>query len=182
MRESAAIGSPCVPVVTITTRCGASSFAASTLIRSRSSTSRKPRSRAIPMLRTIDRPTSATRRPCATEASMICCTRATLLAKHAMITRPRAVSMSRFRVGAISLSDGPTPGTSEFVESTRNRSTPRSPNPDSPGRSVGRRSGGSGSSLISPVCKMVPASVCTAMASASGIEWLTAKYSHSKAP
>ena len=51
-----------------------------------------------------------------------------------------------------------------------------------PGRSVGRPSSGSWSSLMSPVCRTVPAPERTAMASASGMEWLTAKYSHSNTP
>ena len=55
-----------------------------------------------------------------------------------------------------------------LVESHRNRSTPASPSRDMPGRSVGRPSSGSWSSLMSPVCSTVPAPVCTAIASASG--------------
>ena len=87
IRDNAAIGSPWVPVVISTTCSGAIISAAEMSIRSESSTCRKPRSRAIPMLRTIDRPTKDTRRPSATAALMICCTRSTLEAKHATITR-----------------------------------------------------------------------------------------------
>ena len=64
----------------------------------------------MPMLRTIERPTNDTRRPNATAASMICCTRSTLEAKHATMTRPSAPRISRCSVGPTSLSDGPTPG------------------------------------------------------------------------
>ena len=110
----------------------------------------------MPMLRTIDRPTKDTLRPNATAASMICCTRSTLDAKHATITRPSAPRISRCSVGPISLSDGLTPGCSEFVESQRNRSTPASPSRDIPGRSVGRPSSGIWSSLMSPVASTVP--------------------------
>ena len=136
----------------------------------------------MPMLRTIDRPTNDTLRPSATAASMICCTRSTLEAKHATMTRPSAPRISRCSVGPTSLSDGPTPGISEFVESHRNRSTPASPSRDMPGRSVGLPSSGSWSSLMSPVCSTVPAPVCIAIARQPGIEWLTAKYSHSNTP
>ncbi len=51
---------------------------------------RKPSSAASPMLRTIDRPTRQTRRPCATAASSTCCTRCTWLAKQATMTRASA--------------------------------------------------------------------------------------------
>ena len=64
----------------------------------------------MPMLRTIDRPTNDTLRPSATDASTICCTRATLEAKQATMTRPSAPRISRCSVGPISLSDGPDPG------------------------------------------------------------------------
>ena len=137
----------------------------------------------MPILRTIERPTKDTRRPSATAASMICCTRSTLEAKHATMTRrPSAPRISRCSVGPTSLSEGPTPGISALVESHRNRSTPASPSRDMPGRSVGRPSSGSWSSLMSPVCRTVPAPVWMAMASASGMEWLTAKYWHSNTP
>ncbi len=53
----------------------------------------------MPMLRTIERPTNDTCRPNATAASMICCTRSTLEAKHATMTRPSAPRISRCRVG-----------------------------------------------------------------------------------
>ena len=49
-------------------------------------------------------------------------------------------------------------------------------------RSVSRPSSGSWSILKSPVCRIVPAGVRTATASASGIEWLTAMNSRSKSP
>ena len=41
----------------------------------------------MPMLRTIDRPTRQTRRPCLAAASNTCCTRCTWLAKHATMIR-----------------------------------------------------------------------------------------------
>ncbi|COX02527.1 Uncharacterised protein [Mycobacterium tuberculosis] len=182
IRDNADIGSPWVPVVINTTWSGAIVSAAAMSMRSESATRRKPSCLATRMLRTIDRPTNDTRRPNATAASMICCTRSTLEAKHATITRPSAPRMSRCSVGPTSLSDGPTPGISAFVESHSNRSTPVSPSRDMPGRSVGRPSGGNWSNLMSPVCRMVPAPVYTAMANASGVEWLTAKYSHSNTP
>ena len=84
--------------------------------------------------------------------------------------------------GPISRSAVTKPGTSAFVESTRNRSTPSSPRRENPARSVSRPSSGSWSSLMSPVCSTRPAGVRIATASASGIEWLTAKYSQSHGP
>ena len=84
--------------------------------------------------------------------------------------------------GPISRSAITNPGTSALVESTRNRSTPSSPSREKPARSVSRPSSGSWSSLMSPVCSTSPAGVRIATASASGIEWLTAKYSQSNAP
>ena len=177
IRESADSGSPWVPVVMSTSRSGAIISAAAISMMSSSATLRNPSSLAIPILRTIERPTNETRRPNATAASMICWTRSTFDAKQATMTRlPSAPLISRCNVGPTSLSDGPTPGISALVESQRKRSTPASPSRDIPGRSVGRPSGGSWSSLISPVCSTVPAPVWMAMASASGIEWLTAKY------
>mgnify|MGYP001155699646 CR=1 FL=1 len=79
--------------------------------------------------------------------------------------------------GPISLSEATNPGTSAFVESTQNRSTPSRPSRAKPPRSVIRPSSGSWSSLISPVCSTVPAAVVIATATASGIEWFAAKNS-----
>ena len=84
--------------------------------------------------------------------------------------------------GPISRSAVTNPGTSAFVESTRKRSTPSSPRRENPARSVSRPSSGSWSSLMSPVCSTSPAGVRIATASASGIEWFTAKYSQSHCP
>ena len=89
---------------------------------------------------------------------------------------------TRSRAGAMSRSGVVKPGTSAFVESTRNRSTPSSPSRASERTSVIRSSSGSWSILKSPVCRMSPAGVRTATASASGIEWLTAMNSRSKWP
>ncbi len=86
------------------------------------------------------------------------------------------------RTGPISRSEMTKPGTSALVESTRNRSTPSSPSRENPARSVSRPSRGSWSSLMSPVCSTRPAGVRIATASASGMEWLTAKYSQSHPP
>ena len=88
--DSADIGSPWVPVVISTTRSGGIISAAAMSRMSESATRRYPSSLAMPMLRTIDRPTNDTRLPSATAASVICCTRSTFDAKHATITRPSA--------------------------------------------------------------------------------------------
>ena len=63
IRDSADIGSPCVPVVISTTRSGGIISAAAMSRMSESATRRYPSSRAMPMLRTIDRPTNDTRLP-----------------------------------------------------------------------------------------------------------------------
>ena len=54
---------------------------------------------------------------------------------------------------------------------------PSRPSRAKPPRSVSRPSSGSWSILKSPVCSTIPAGVRIATASASGIEWLTAKNS-----
>ena len=89
---------------------------------------------------------------------------------------------TRSRTGEISFSDVVNPGTSAFVESVRNRSTPSSPSRAKERRSVIRPSSGSWSILKSPVCRTIPAPVRMATASASGMEWLTATNSRSHGP
>ena len=74
------------------------------------------------------------------------------------------------------------PGTSALVESDISRSTPSAPRRANPPRSVIRPSSGSWSILKSPVCRTTPAGVVMATASASGMEWLTAKNSRSNGP
>ncbi len=131
------------------------------------------------MLRTIERPTMATLRPCAYAVSSTCCTRCTCDAKDATMTRRSAPANTRSRTGPMSRSCVVNPGTSALVESTMNRSTPLSPSRANARRSVMRPSRGSWSILKSPVCRTVPAPVVTATARASGIEWFTAMNSHS---
>ena len=135
----------------------------------------------MPMLRTIERPTKATLRPCAWAASSTCWMRCTWLAKLETMTRfgARRGTPSR-SPGTSSPSDIVKPGTSALVESVRKRSTPSSPRRAKPRRSVIRRSSGNWSILKSPVCSTRPAAVRIATASASGIEWLTARNSRSK--
>ena len=84
--------------------------------------------------------------------------------------------------GAMSRSEVTTPGTSALVESAISRSTPSVPSRAKPARSVSLPSSGSWSILKSPVCSTTPAGVRMATASASGIEWLTAKNSQSNGP
>ena len=84
--------------------------------------------------------------------------------------------------GAMSRSGVTTPGTSALVESAISRSTPSVPSRANPARSVSLPSSGSWSILKSPVCRTRPAGVRMATASASGIEWLTARNSQSKGP
>ena len=82
----------------------------------------------------------------------------------------------------MSFSSGVNPGTSEFVESVMNTSTPSSPRRAKARRSVRRPSSGNWSILKSPVPRTSPAGVRIATASASGIEWLTATNSRSNGP
>src|SRR6478736_6806335 len=134
------------------------------------------------MFRTMLRPSSATRRPFATAASSTCCTRCTWLEKLATTTFFVAREITWSSTGPMSFSSGVKPGTSAFVESTMNRSTPSSPRRANARRSVMRPSSGSWSILKSPVCRTVPAPVRIATASASGIEWLTATNSRANGP
>ena len=84
--------------------------------------------------------------------------------------------------GPISRSEVTKPDCSALVESLSSRSMPSSrPSRAKPPRSVRRPSSGSWSILKSPVCSTTPARVLIATAMASGIEWLTAKNSSSKA-
>ena len=89
--------------------------------------------------------------------------------------RPCALSMTFATTLPTSRSDGMNPPTSAFVESDSSRSTPSSPSLEKPGRSVRRLSSGVWSILKSPVCSSVCPPTVIATASASGIEWLTAK-------
>ncbi len=122
------------------------------------------------MFRTIDRPTSATLRPCAAAASSTCCTRCTWLAKQATMIRCSAAAKTSASTGPIARSLVTMPGTSALVESAISRSTPSAPSRAKPPRSVSRPSSGSWSILKSPVCRTRPALVLMPTASASGIE------------
>ena len=88
----------------------------------------------MPMLRTIDRPTSATRRPCR-DGDVEHLLHAVHVAGEAgdddRAARPCAITSSS--TGPISRSAITKPGTSALVESTRNRSTPSSPRREKPG-------------------------------------------------
>jgi hypothetical protein len=134
------------------------------------------------MLRTIERPTNATDRPCAAAESSTCWTRCTCEAKQATITRRVACRMTESSTGPMLRSGVTNPGTSALVESASSRSTPAVPSRAKPPRSVSRPSSGSWSILKSPVCSASPARVRIATASESGMEWFTAKNSHSNGP
>src|SRR3954470_14066317 len=136
----------------------------------------------MPMLRTIDRPTKATLRPCWWAASRTCWMRCTWLAKLETMTRRGAVRRTCSIAGFSSRSEVVKPGTSALVESVRNRSTPSSPRRAKARRSVMRSSSGNWSILKSPVCSTRPARVRRATARPSGMEWLTATNSQSKGP
>ena len=88
----------------------------------------------------IERPTTATLRPHASEASITPCRRWMWDEKLVTITRPGASRMIRLRAAATSCSDCVMPGRSAFVESASMRSTPSAPKRASLARSVGRPS------------------------------------------
>ena len=85
----------------------------------------------------IERPTTATLRPHASEASMTPCRRWMCDEKLVTITRPGASRMMRLSAAATSCSDCVMPGRSAFVESASIRSTPSEPSRASLARSVG---------------------------------------------
>src|SRR5665647_3511216 len=136
----------------------------------------------MPMLRTMERPTKATLRPCWWAASRTCWMRCTWLAKLETMTRPGQVRNTVSMAGVSSRSEVVNPGTSALVESTRNRSTPSAATRANEPRSVRRPSRGNWSILKSPVCSTSPAGVRIATARPSGIEWLTAMNSQSNGP
>src|SRR3569833_1957785 len=87
IRPSADSGSPCDPVLISTTCSGGIDVASSSDTISPGATRSSPRSRATPMLRTIERPTKAHLRPCISAASSTCWMRCTWLAKLETISR-----------------------------------------------------------------------------------------------
>ena len=137
MRDSAAIGSPCVPVVMSTVLCGAILAASSIGMMVPFGALSRLIFSAISMLRSMERPLNATLRLFATAALTAICTRDTLDAKDAMTTRCFACATRRVRVSSMPASEAEIPGIVALVESQRKRSTPSSPSLDSAGMSVG---------------------------------------------
>src|SRR3954469_10799821 len=173
MRPRADSGSPWDPVLTSTTWSGGMAAASSRETIRPGATCSRPRSRATPMLQTIERPTKATLRLCSSAQSSTCWMRWTWLAKLETISRCVAWEKTSSSTGPIARSDVTKPGTSALVESDSSRSMPSRPSRAKAPRSVRTPSSGSWSILKSPVCTRTPAGVCTATARASGIEWLT---------
>jgi hypothetical protein len=93
MRASPAIGSPCAPVVAMTSLGSGWSLILSLGTMREGSYVRYPRSVAIRKFCSIERPMTETLRFMSAAASRTCCTRAMLLAKVATITRPSSGSM-----------------------------------------------------------------------------------------
>ncbi len=131
---------------------------------------------------TIERPTTQTRRPAAAAASMTSCRRWMWDAKEVTMTRPGASRTMRRSASATIASEAVVPGFSALVESPSMSATPRSPRAASRARSVRTPSIGVWSSLKSPVCTIVPSDVCSATATASGMECVTRTNSASKGP
>ena len=97
-------------------------------------------------------------------------TRATLLAKHVTAIRPSSDAIRSRKLSRTSASEPDVPSTIALVLSHTMASTPSSPNRAKAASSVGLPISGSGSSLKSPVCRMVPCGVRITSACASGIE------------
>ena len=94
----------------------------------------RPRSRAMPMLRTIERPMKATLRSCTWAESSTCWTRCTWEANDATMMRPFALRRWS-RAPARSPAPGVTkPGISALVESDSSRSTPGRAEPGEAGQ------------------------------------------------
>ena len=114
---------------------------------------------------------------------MICCTRATLEAKHATMTRPSAPRISRCMFGPISLSDGPDAGNLGVRRIAQEQVDAGVAEPRH-ARQIG------GPAVERQLVELDVAGVqhacphrCTRRSPARpGIEWLTAKYSHSNTP
>ena len=112
----------------------------------------------MPMLRTIERPTMATLRPCLLGGVEHLLHAVHVRGEAGDDDPPLGVRGRPCRSpGAMSRSGVVKPGTSALVESVRNRSTPSSPSRAKARRSVSRPSSGSWSILKSPVCSSVPA-------------------------
>ncbi len=143
-----------------------------------------PMSRANRTFFFIDMPSVATTRSWAMAASAICCTRWMWLAKQAVtMRRPACSANSDSSTLPTDFSERECPAASALVESESSSRMPSfsamAPMTDS---AVSRPSTGVRSSLKSPVCRMVPCSVWTAVAKPCGTEWVTGMNSQSKGP
>ena len=121
-------------------------------------------------LRTIERPITHTLRLLAAAASITCCRRWICDANDVTITRPGAFLMISRIDGPTVASDGVVPGFSALVESDISTATPSRPSAASRSTSAALPSIGVMSSLKSPVWMIVPWSVRSTTATASGIE------------
>ena len=131
----------------------------------------------------IERPTTATLRPQASEASITPCRRWMCEEKLVTITRPGASRMMRLSAAATSCSDCVMPGRSAFVESASMRSTPSLAEPRELGEigRAGRRSA-CGRSCSRRCAGSCPRWVWSATATASGIECVTRANSAANGP
>ena len=186
IRDSADIGSPCDPVQTRTTSPGGMPSA------SRGSTSSPPRTDGTLQVAEVARDTHVPHHGAAHEG-------------HPAAVRGGRVQhlLHPVHVAGEAGHDDPLLGLREHLVQHRGDVTlagddardlgvggvghaagrrPRPPRRAKPPRSVSRPSSGSWSILKSPVCRTTPAGVVTATASASGMEWLTAKNSRPNGP
>ena len=182
MRESAASGSPWLPVVSRSTFSGGrerSSAVSASIEEGRRSA---PICEAMPTTETMLRPARCTRRRASRATSTICWMRWMCEAKVATITRPGAPETISRNAGSSELSEAVVPSCSAFVLSASSASTPRSPRAVKRARSVPRPSTGAGSSLKSPEWTMRPAGVSIARPTPPGMLCATGMVSTVKSP
>ena len=131
-----------------------------------------PTDLAAAVMRCIDRPARATRRPAASAARMTLSMRATFEAKQPTATRPLRPEINSARATFTSPSDPATPSWKTLVESQTMASTPSSPRRRMVSTSVRSPTTGSLSIFQSPVCSTVPSGVLMARPLGSAIEWV----------
>ena len=147
IRRSADSGSPWDPVEITTILWSGKSSISLTPTSIPSGTSMWPSLRPMFTFLRIDRPTSATLRPCACAASTTCWTRWMFDAKQVTTMRPLQRANASSRCGPTLDSDGAQPCRSALVESPQSSSSPSRPSSASRAMSAGSPSTGVWSNL-----------------------------------
>ena len=183
MRESAASGSPWLPVVRMSTFSGGSERSSPASASSEAGRRSAPSCEAMPATETMLRPARWTRRRVSRATSTTCWMRWMCEANVATITRPGAPATIARRAGAERALRGGAPlvldvrAVGQQREHAARRRAPRS----AP-RSVARPSTGAGSSLKSPECTISPAGVSIARPTPPGMLCATGTVSTAKGP